>query len=99
MGYTEESIKEDFNPMKHYGVSWVFSLIAAVVLGLLLHAGGVDGMGGGMMWGALLWIGILVPYAVGPLMFEKRNKEVFCLSVGHNFVNLLLMGLILGAWH
>ncbi len=97
MELTEEEIKADFNPVKSYGLSFVMALVMAFVLAYVVGMG-EGGTTNGMMYGALLWLGFIVPYGFQSVAFEMKKSPIYLLSITYNLVVLLLMGLVIGAW-
>ena len=97
MELTEADIREGFNPVQAYGISTLMALIMAFVLAGVIGSG-ASGAGHGMMLGALMWLGFIVPYGYQSVAFEMKKKQIYFMSMGYNLVVLLIMGLILGAW-
>ena len=97
MELTEEEIKQDFNPVQTYGLSTLMALIMALVLEHVIGMGKPGAMHG-MILGALMWLGFLVPYGYQSVAFEMRKKQIYYMSMAYNLVVLLIMGLVLGAW-
>ncbi len=97
MELTEEEIKEGFSPAKSYGGSFVMAIIMAFVLANVIDMAG-SGLMNGMMCGALLWLGFIVPYGFQSVAFEMKKTQIYVMSVAYNLVVLLLMGLVIGVW-
>ena len=94
---TEEDIKKDFNAGKSYGGSTVMAFLMAFVLANVIKLGDPSAASG-LLWGALLWVGIVVPYGFQYVAWENRKTGLFALSIAYNLVVLLIMGLILALW-
>lgn len=102
MGMDAWSKEKQEKMKKSMGLSYVAQFIASFVMFYVL-AGLVGGfghmtLGGGAMTGAVLWIGFVVPLALGDLIWGG-NKKLFWLKVGHMLVTLLAAGAIIGAWN
>ncbi|HTE58458.1 MAG TPA: DUF1761 domain-containing protein [Verrucomicrobiae bacterium] len=44
----------------------------------------------------LLWVGIMVPTVIMHGLFERRRKKLMALTVAHEFVAIMIMGLVIG---
>jgi len=44
------------------------------------------------------WLGFVVTFAISGPLFAKTSWKLFFINVGNQFVTLLVMGAILGAW-
>lgn len=93
-GFTMESIKKDFNPLKLYGTTFVMSLLASYVFGLavgpdpdLLYAVG-SGVAIGVCWVAT---SIATSY-----LFEGKSLRHFLINAGYHAVQFGLIGLAFG---
>ncbi len=101
MGKTEEELKAGFNPMKSYGVTFVFALLMAFVMVHFLAASeyfGVDGTMAGVETGFWLWLGFVLTIGWQSVAFEGQNMTVWILNSLYNLVTLLAMGALLAAW-
>ena len=93
-GFTMESIKKDFNPLKLYGLTFVMGLLASYVFGLavgpepdLLYA-----VGAGLAAG-VFWVG--TSFATSYL-FEGKSLRHFLINAGYHAVQFGLIGLAFG---
>ncbi|HEU5217136.1 MAG TPA: DUF1761 domain-containing protein [Gemmatimonadales bacterium] len=93
-GFTAETIKADFNPLKLYGSTFVLGLLASYVFGLavgpdpdLLYA-----VGAGLAAG-VFWIG--TSFATSYL-FEKKSLRHFLINAGYHALQFGLIGLAFG---
>ncbi len=102
MGKTQEQIKENFNPLKAYGVSFVMSIIMAFVLAHVLEAWNVayslTGWAAGMEGGFFCWIGFVLTIGWQAVSFENKRFGLFVMNMAYNLVVLLAMGALLGVW-
>ncbi len=86
---------------KSMGLNYLAQFIASFVMFYVL-AGIIMGFGyttliDGAITGVIVWIGFVVPLALGNLIWGGK-KEVFWLSIGNMLVTLLVAGAIIGAW-
>lgn len=68
----------------------------------------VDAMGGMMSGGVtaltgagtgfMLWLGFIAPTYLVNKLFAGHGLKVWAIEVGNHLVNLVLFGVILGAW-
>ncbi len=102
MGKTEEELKEGFNPLKSYGVTFLMSLFMALVLAHVLQAWDeaytVTGWAAGMQGGFFSWLGFVVTVGWQNVSFEGQKMGVYLLNMAYNLVALLAMGALLGVW-
>jgi hypothetical protein len=100
-GMDQWSKEKQAEMKKNMGLSYLAQFIASLVMFYVL-AGVVVGFGktsllGGMLTGFILWIGFVVPLALGEAIWGGK-KTLFLLSIGNMFVTLLVAGGILGLW-
>ena len=93
-GFTMETIKKGFNPLKTYGTTFVMGLVASYVFGLavgpkpdLLYAVG-SGLAAGVFW-------IGTSFATSYL-FEGKSLRHFLINAGYHAVQFGLIGLAFG---
>ena len=93
-GFTMETIKKDFNPLKLYGTTFVLGLMTSYVFGLavgpnpdLLYA-----VGAGLAAG-VFWVG--TSFATSYL-FERKRLRHFLINAGYHAVQFALIGLAFG---
>lgn len=95
--FTEEMIKQKFNPLKMYGLSFVLSLIISYNLAFFLGDektnagwGATAGFFAGFGFSALI-------FAVVAL-FEQRSWKYILINGGYITIYFTLIGFIIGAW-
>ena len=93
-GFTMESLKASFNPLKQYGTTFVLGLITSYLFGLavgpkpdLLYA-----VGAGLAAG-VFWVG--TSFATSYL-FEGKSLRHFLINSGYHAVQFGLIGLAFG---
>jgi len=89
------------------GMTWTLTVFAGAVQAVAM-AFMVDAMGGmmssgvtalsGMGIGFMLWLGFIAPTYLVNKLFAGHGFKVWAIETGNHLVNLLLFGLILGAW-
>lgn len=88
--------------MQNMGVVWgltiVSSFVQAVSVALMINAMGSMTLGSGAMAGFMLWFGFVATTGLTNKLFAGQLKA-WAIEQGNHFVNFLLFGAILGAWH
>jgi hypothetical protein len=77
--------------------SFVQPLFLAIVIGLLFQDGATAWLG--MQVGILMWLGFIAPTYLVNRMFAGHGWVVWSIETSNHLVNMILFGLILGAWH
>ncbi len=101
MGMDKWSKEKQDAMKKSMGLSYVAQFIASLVMFYFI-AGMIEGFGhttltGGMLVGALAWIGFVVPIKLGDAIWGGK-KTLFWLGIGNMLVTLLAAGAIIGVW-
>ena len=73
------------------------SLVTAFVLGYLIDMIGKD-VYTGILLALLAWLGFIVTTSLGSVLWEGKPVSLYVLNILFHLVNLVVMGLILGAW-
>jgi len=84
-------------------IIYVFTIIAAfveaVAVAFMLNTMGSMTAGSGVAAGFMLWLGFVAPTNLVNKLFAGQGFKVWAIEAGNHLLNLLLFGLILGAWH
>ena len=83
--------------MLTYVWQFIASLVMFYVLARIMALVGWVGAVGGLHAAFWLWIGFIVPLALGNALWGGKMK-LFWLSIGNTLLTLLAAGLIIGAW-
>ena len=101
METTEEELREGFNPLRTYGVSFVLALVTAYVIAQLVAEMGPEG-GGTAMVGVhvalMALIAFVLPVTQQSVTFEGRKAGLAWLNVGYNGVALLAQSVVIAVW-
>ena len=98
-GYTEADVKAmQANAPKAYGISFLCFLLMAHVLAWLVHLTGASNWMYGLHLGFLGWLGFALPLGLTAHVYSNKKLATFLIDLGYQFVYLLLMGAIIGAW-
>jgi hypothetical protein len=93
-GFTEAMLRDRFNPVKTYGITFLLSVVTAYTLAMFLGAehNAASGAGWGLMIGAV-WVGgsIATNY-----QFEGTSNLLLMINAGYHAVRFAAMGAILG---
>ena len=96
VGLSDDEIKHA-NMGKIFGLSFVFTLIGAVLLAAMMP---VDaGIGGGMTLGAIVGAGFIATSMGTNAQFARQPTSLWLIDAGYMVVVYILMGLIIGVWH
>ncbi len=82
----------------YYGLTFLFTLVEAFFLAVLLKSMGSSGVGGGLVGGFMVWLGFVATVTGANALFDKTSLRLWSLQNGHNLLVLLVMGVILAAW-
>jgi hypothetical protein len=85
------------NMFKAYTGQFVASLVMFFVLAWYIGLSKKLGMTGGIENGFLLWLGFVVPLALGNALWGGK-MSLFWLNIGNMFLTLFVAGAIIGAW-
>ena len=96
METTEEAIAAGFNPLKTYGVSFLFAIASAFGLAVLLD--GFSGPLHGVHAALVAVIAFVIPVTHQSVAFEQRKTGLAALSVGYNLLALLGQAILLSVW-
>lgn len=93
-GFTEESIKKNFNPAKLYGLTFVLALLASYVFGMFLGPNPAlrYAVGAGLAAGAFWVAGSFAT----SYLFERKSLRHFLINGGYHVVQFGLIGLAFG---
>lgn len=95
-GFTMEEAQA--TPPTYYGASFVFALVEAVILAVLMGAMGSSGVVDGLLAGFMVWLGFVATVTGANALFDKTSTRLWLLQNGNNLIVLLVMGVILALW-
>ena len=96
METTEEEIAKGFNPLKTYGVSFLFAIASAFGLAVLLD--GFSGPLHGAHAALVATVAFVLPVSHQSVAFERRKSGLMVLNVAYNFVALMGQAILLSVW-
>ena len=82
-----------------YGLTFVLSLVAAVVLELVIHKMHARGVIAGVRIGFMLWLGFMLTVRVTEALFNRTDMRLVMIDTGYRLVWTVVMGIILAVWH
>mgnify|MGYP002630416251 FL=1 len=101
-GKTEEELRAKFNPLKSYGVTFVFALLMAYVLLHVLNAFsdayGMSGLTAGIQGGFWVWLGFVLTIGWQQVAFSGQSLALWLINSLYNLVTLVCMGALLSTW-
>jgi hypothetical protein len=83
---------------KLYAMSFVCSLIAALVLSKIVHIATVNSALHGAKLGAGVWLGFVTTVQLTDALFGKKPFKLYLINTGYQLVSFLAMGAILAVW-
>ena len=90
-------VEQTSHPAKVFGVSFLFSLIAAVAFAYWL--GPAPALETALKGGALVGLGLVATSFGINYQFAQRSAKLWLIDGGYHVVQFLLFGLIIGLWH
>lgn len=85
------------HPAKVFGISFAFSLVAAIAFGMLV--GAAPGMEAALRTGLLAGVGIAATSFGINYQFASRSFKLFLIDGGYHVVQFALFGLVFGLVH
>jgi hypothetical protein len=85
------------HPAKVFGISFVFSLVAAAAFAFLL--GPAPALESALEIGALVGAGVVAASYGINYQFAQRTFKLWLIDGGYHTVQFVLFGLVLGLWH
>jgi hypothetical protein len=83
---------------KLYGISFVASLVSALVLAKIIDITSVNTIPYGMKIGFAVWLGFVATVQLTGALFSKQPTKRFLINTGYQLVCYLAMGTILAKW-
>jgi hypothetical protein len=83
---------------KLYGITFVATLVSAVVLAKIIDLTSVNTVLYGMKVGFAVWLGFVAPVQLTGTLFSKQPTKLFLINTGYQLVCYLAMGAILATW-
>jgi len=103
IGKTEKDVPGTSNMNVTWGLTLLASFVQAVAMAFMVEAMGGMMSGGvtaltGAGTGFMLWLGFIAPTYLVNKLFAGHGLKIWAIEVGNHLVNLVLFGVILGAW-
>lgn len=83
---------------KLYGMSFVATVVAALVLAKIIQVTSVNTIFYGMKVGFAVWAGFVATVQLTGALFSKQPVKLFLINTGYQLVCYLAMGAILARW-
>lgn len=83
---------------KLYAISFLCSLVAAFVLGKIIHISTIHTALHGAKIGAGVWLGFVTTVQLTDALFSKKPFKLYLINTGYQLACFLAMGTILAAW-
>ena len=85
-------------PVPALVVAFVGQLAMAIALGGLFSHLGFSGVRPGLILGAGLWLGLVLPTLAVNVVFQQRNPMLIAIDGGHWLLILAILGGVIGAF-
>jgi hypothetical protein len=82
-----------------YGASFVCYLVLAAVFAVLIRMVHLQSVLAGAKMGGMLWVGFVATLGLTAKLYSGRSFKAYALDAGYQLVFMVVMGLILVAWH
>jgi hypothetical protein len=83
---------------KLYGLTFVASIVSAVVLAKIIDITSVNTVLYGMKVGFAVWLGFVATVQLTGALFGKQPTKLFLINTGYQLVCYLVMGGMLAKW-
>lgn len=81
-----------------YGLTFIGTLLASLVMAMIVVAIGADTAGDGAALGFVVWLGFAATSTLTQTIFNGPNKFVWGLYTSYQLVAYLLVGTLLAVW-
>ncbi|HEY1992523.1 MAG TPA: DUF1761 domain-containing protein, partial [Gammaproteobacteria bacterium] len=92
-----EAMRKD--AARAYGISFVCYLVMAAAFAVVVRMTHIEAAVGGAKLGVLLWVGFVAATGLTASVYSGKPFKAFALDAGYQLVYLVVMGVILVAWH
>jgi hypothetical protein len=98
-GHTPEKLAAMQSSMgKTYAFSFVTYLIMAMVIALLMGLTAASTAIQGVVLAVLAWLGFGFTIGLNTNLYSDKPAAAFMIDAGYQFVHVIVMGAIIGAW-
>ena len=98
-GHTPEKVAAMQSSMgKTYAFSFVTYVIMAMVIALLVGLTGATSAAQGIVLAGLAWLGFGFTIGLNTNLYADKPAAAFMIDAGYQFIHVILMGAIIGAW-
>jgi uncharacterized protein DUF1761 len=87
-----------YNPPLQYGTALIGAAMMATTISWVTQRTGVQTALRGVLVGALLWLGLILPNCAVEYAFEERPLSLLGINGGFWLLGMMLMGAIVGVW-
>jgi surface polysaccharide O-acyltransferase-like enzyme len=97
MGLTPKTLKEKQKDVgKLYGLAFVASLIAALVLGVIIKTLHISTLEKAAAVGFLMWLGFCTTSQYSTWLFSSKPSSLYLINTAYQLTAFIAMGLVLG---
>ena len=98
-GHTPEKLAAMQSSMgKTYAFSFITYVIMAMVIALLAALTGAASAAQGIVLAVLAWLGFGFTIGLNTNLYSDKPAGAFMIDAGYQFIHVILMGAIIGAW-
>jgi hypothetical protein len=95
---SEEEFKKELRPLQTFGLTFIGQLFIAYSLAQLMVHTNASTVPEGIRLAFLCWFGFIAAPMLINTLFEGRSKKLLLVDSGYHLINLLIFGIVLGAW-
>ncbi|HET6462697.1 MAG TPA: DUF1761 domain-containing protein [Candidatus Krumholzibacteria bacterium] len=96
---TQDAQSSNINVPAVYALTFILSLIAAMVLALVINQVHATSVIAGARISFLLWLGFILTVRVTEALFNGTDMRLVMIDTGYRLVWAVVMGVILAVWH
>ena len=93
---SEEDMKKGM--AKRYTINLVANFVMAFVLAYFIKILGVTTVSGAIILTLWLWLGFILPTAIGEVLWAKKPWGLYFINVFYSLISIYVMALILTFW-
>ncbi len=91
--------KRKDNSKKGYVISFIFSLLMAYVLAVIINVFNATSFTGSLKVSFLVWLGFIIPTHIGGMLWKEESFKSFILEALNDLISIALMGIIIVLMH
>jgi hypothetical protein len=99
IGHTRQWLMSSgMNEWVQHGTAFVSAFVIAASISCLVQNSGAQTAGRGIMTGAMMWFGFVLPVMATDSIYELRPLSLFAINCGFWLLGMMVMGATVGPW-